>query len=251
MIDIANHRFTDVAGRTREAYNDYNALMTDRARMQAGSALSGGDYRGAANALYGSGDVLTGLRVTESGQQQEAKAAETKRANEKLMWDTFGEVASRLMTIYERNPEAVVEQFDALTPRLQQVGETPGEIAQTRARLLADPENTLVSLGAAAAQKIKTYGDSRGGVYAVDEAALGRDFNAPDAVRTLREPYRDPLDEELKQARIEATRAQVGQRKAAAEKSRRTGGGSGGGTAKRSASEMSDAELMAIVKGGK
>ena len=250
MINIADYFKADPDAFKR-GYDRVNALQADRARMQAGSALSGGDYRGAANALYGSGDVTGGLRVTESGQQRDAKAAELKREQEEAFWKTTGDIAGRLMNVYRNNPAAVVEQFDALAPRLQQLGETPDEIAQTRAQLVADPESVLIRLGAAAEQKIKTYGDSRGGVYVVDEAALGRDFNAPDAVRTLREPYRDPLDEELKQARIEATRAQVGQREAAAEKSRRTGGGGGGGTAKRSASEMSDAELMAIVKGGK
>lgn len=153
MIDIANHRFTDVAGRAREAYNDYNALMTDRARMQAGSALSGGDYRGAANALYGSGDVTTGLRVTESGQQ----AAKLKREQEEAFWKTTGDIAGRLMNVYRNNPTAVVEQFDALAPRLQQLGEAPDEIAQTRQRLLADPETTLMALGAAAQSKDEGY----------------------------------------------------------------------------------------------
>lgn len=156
MIDIANHRFTDVAGRTREAYNDYNALMTDRARMQAGSALSGGDYRGAANALYGSGDVLTGLRVTESSQQRDAKAAELKREQEDEAWKFTGEVAGNLMNALQAgaSKEQVINAFDGFASRYEQLGVPADQVAATRDRLLSDPQGTLMALGAGAAKKL-------------------------------------------------------------------------------------------------
>lgn len=156
MIDIANHRFTDVAGRTREAYNDYNALMTDRARMQAGSALSGGDYRGAANALYGSGDVLTGLRVTESGQQRDAKAAELKRKQEDEAWKFTGEVAGNLMNALQAgaSKEQLINAFDGFASRYEQLGVPADQVAATRDRLLSDPQGTLMALGAGAAKKL-------------------------------------------------------------------------------------------------
>lgn len=156
MIDIANHRFTDVAGRTREAYNDYNALMTDRARMQAGSALSGGDYRGAANALYGSGDVMNGLRVTEFGQQRDAQAAKLKRTQEDEAWKFTGEVAGNLMNALQAgaSKEQLINAFDGFASRYEQLGVPADQVAATRDRLFSDPQGTLMALGAGAAKKL-------------------------------------------------------------------------------------------------
>lgn len=250
MVDIANFRFTNVADRARSAYDDVNALRQDQARLRAGNALKGGDFQGAAGELFGAGDTEEGARLAHYGTQRDALQLQQQRVNEKLSWETFGEVADRLINVYRANPQAVGSAFDQMAGRLAEVGETPEEIAQMRERLMADPESTLYALGAAAQQKIKTYGDSRGGVYAVDEGALASNFQDPNAVRTLREPTIDPLDAELKQARIDSTRAQVGQRNAAAAKANRTPAG-GGGSSKRTAQEMSDAELMAIAKGGK
>lgn len=231
MVNVADYFRADPEAFDR-GYQRVNALQADRARMQAGNALTQGNYQGAASALFNAGDVDAGARVAYYGQRRDNDAAEQKRAQEKASWEAIGEVAGRLMNVYRSNPQAVGPAFDQLSQRLIQVGETPEEIAQTRAQLLADPENTLMALGAAVEQKVKTFGDSRGGVYAVDEAALGRNFSDQNAIRTLREPHVDPLDEELKRAKIEATKAQERQRDASAAKSRRTGGGKGGGGSK-------------------
>ncbi len=231
MADIANFRFTNVAGRSRDAYDDYNALREDQARMRAGNALMGGDYQGAAGMLFGAGDTEEGARLAHYGTQRDALQLQQKQAGEKLAWETFGDVAGRLINVYRKDPADLPAAFDAIAGRLQQVGETPEEIAETRARILADPEAQLYALGAAAEDRVKAF-NTPDGIVGVDTGALQSGLDAPGTTKLLYENKRDPLEDELMRAKIDATKSLGGQRDASAAKARRSPAPKSGGGAK-------------------
>lgn len=157
MVEIANFRFNDPGRAFDEGYGRVNALRTDRARVTAGNALSGGDYGGAANALYGAGELEAGSRVQGMGESRQAAATKATKDREKEVLDFTGEMAGRLSTILDESkddPNAAVGAFDTFfAPRLMQMGETPDEIAQVRQQLAGNARQTLLALGAGAAKQ--------------------------------------------------------------------------------------------------
>lgn len=157
MVDIASFRFNDPGRAFDDGYGRVNALRTDRARLTAGNALTGGDYGGAANAFYGAGELEAGSRVQGMGETRQAAAAKATKDREKEVLDFTGEMAGRLSTILDENkddPTAAVGAFDTFfAPRLMQMGETPEEIAQVRQQLAGNARQTLLALGAGAAKQ--------------------------------------------------------------------------------------------------
>lgn len=152
------YHFTDVGERFDRSYGRVNALREDIARTDAGNALTGGDYRGAANALYGAGMLGAGTNVQAIGEGREAMAAKAAKQREDEATAYWAEAAGRLSTIADDakdDPTAVVGAFDTFfAPKLQELGETPEEIAQVRDLLGRDPRRTLMALGAGAAKKL-------------------------------------------------------------------------------------------------
>lgn len=157
MVDIAGYRFPNVAARAREAYDGVNAMRTDRARMDAGNALAGGDYGSAASALYGAGDLGGGAQVQAMGQRKQAAAAKAEKDQQGEVVALTGEMAGRLSTILEGakgDPGAALNAFDSFfAPRFRQLGESEEEIGQIRQHLGANPRETLIALGAGAAKE--------------------------------------------------------------------------------------------------
>lgn len=151
------YHFTDVGERFDRAYGRTNALREDIARSDAGNALTQGDYRGASNALYGAGMLGAGANVQAIGEGREAMAAKAAKQREDDATALWGETAGRLSTIADDakdDPTAVVGAFDTFfAPKLQELGETPEEIAQVRELLGRDPRRTLMALGAGAAKQ--------------------------------------------------------------------------------------------------
>lgn len=140
------------------AYERVNALAADQARVRAGNALSGGDYRGAAGELFRSGDVDGGARLAYYGDRREADQRQASADREKAATEAWGQAAERLSRILDESkddPNAVLGAFDTyFSPRLQSLGETPDEIAQVRGMLQQSPRQALLALGAGAAKKL-------------------------------------------------------------------------------------------------
>jgi hypothetical protein len=227
MVDIANHFRVDPNAFER-GYDRVNALQQDQARLRAGNALTGGNYQAAAGELFGAGDTEEGARLAHYGTQRDALQLQQTQNQEKLAWETIGDVAGQLMNVYRRNPEKVGSAFDAVAGRLAEVGETPEEIAQTRVRLLADPEGTLLALGAAAEDRFKAF-NTADGLVGLDTQALQGGLDTPGTTKLLYENKRDPLEDELMRAKIDATKSLGGQRDASAAKARRSPAPKGGG----------------------
>lgn len=196
-----------------------NALRT------AGQAYAGGDNTTGRNALLGSG-MLNEVVAMDTSQARQAEAArETEEAMMARKKATLLAAADGLLRLPE---DQRAQAFSTrISPYLQQNG--MGDIVQMiTPEVLSDGElqSFIVSMGGQV-QKPETF-NTRTGVVERDPYT-----------GAYREGYaveRDPLEQELVQARIAATRAQVGQREAAAAKSRRPPAGrSSGGSASRSA----------------
>lgn len=189
MVDIANYRFNDPGRAFDEGYGRVNALRTDRARMTAGNALSGGDYGGAANALYSAGELEAGSRVQGMGESRQAAAAKATKDRETEVLDFTGEMAGRLSTILDESqddPNAAVGAFDTFfAPRLMQMGETPDEIAQVRQQLAGNARQTLLALGAGAAKALGYDTSVVGEELFVVDKATGKLVNRFRGARTV------------------------------------------------------------------
>ena len=59
-----------------------DGIFTQRAQRQAGRALQGGNYNQAADALFGNGDVRSGLALQQVGQEQAAQQEAQNRARQ-------------------------------------------------------------------------------------------------------------------------------------------------------------------------
>lgn len=172
-----------------QGYGLGNALRGDVARSRAGSALVSGDYAGGANALLTNGDIESGLRVQEYGARQQAsvKAAEKATEEEGLKFTT--EIAGRLAEVHRASNDvnATLAAFDQVAPQLQKY-DSPDEIAQLRQRIAADPDNTLLMLGAGAAKKAGLEIRNVGEEVLVIDPSDGHIVNRYRGARTLNIP---------------------------------------------------------------
>lgn len=222
MTEIDPYAGTNALGR---GFNLAQGMDQSRARRQAGTALAGGDRAGARNALGGAGMLaeVEALDANDRRARQEQTQAE-QQAREQMQ-----QFLLRGATALRRAPEAQRgEVYQMLRPTLAQI--YPADVMQQidRAPLTDESlDSLLASLGA----ETQRFNTSR----AVVEVGPGGN------VRTLYETPRDPLDEEYRQAQIDATRALVPQRQAATAASNaraarsRVGGGSSGGSARPAA----------------
>lgn len=102
-------------------------VANTRAQRQAGSALAGGDYRGASNALLQNGDLQGGLRVRGVGQEQAAaEQAQAQAAEAEQI--AFTKQAVKALS-ESQNPLA---DFDAMVPAFRQLGTDDAQIGQLR-----------------------------------------------------------------------------------------------------------------------
>jgi len=155
MINVADYYRPDPNAFER-GFARGNALRERRARLEAGNALSGGDYGAAANALYGAGEIELGSQVAGAGEQRQAAAAKAVEDREAEVLKLTSDMAGRLSAIADesKDPQAVVSNFERFfVPRLRALGETDEEIAQVRQGLMDQPRETLLVLGASAAKQ--------------------------------------------------------------------------------------------------
>lgn len=160
MTDIASFQFKDPLASFNEGVNTGNALQNRVATVRAGNALAGGDFQGAADDLYRSGQIPQGATVAAAGQAQQDRALKF----------TVGAV-TRLQDVHRSTGDVnrTLAAFDALTPQFKAVaGETDEDLAQIRQHIAADPEGTLTALGAGAAKQYQSIQGKDGGIYAFD-----------------------------------------------------------------------------------
>lgn len=161
MVDVANFRFNNPLEEVQRGRDFGNALRQDGAQLRAGNALRIGDYNGASGELYGAGMLKEGASVQNLGQQ---------RRDDLLKFTA--DAAGRLSDLHASTGDInqTLSAFDQMAPQFQKFGETPDEIADLRSKLAADPESTLVALGAGAAKSagLEIVRGSDGSYAAVD-----------------------------------------------------------------------------------
>lgn len=164
MVDIANFRFTDVADRSRNAYEDLNTVRQDIAGRRAGNALQQGDYRGAAGELYGAGMLDAGQELERRKATQDTNAAKSADERELALYKHTADVADRLYGVYSQfkgdpaKAQAELDRaFQMLAPSFERLGEKPEDIAQLREAMLSNPETNLQLLGATARKEAEAF----------------------------------------------------------------------------------------------
>lgn len=206
-----------------------------RARRNAGNALSGGQPDLAAAALNEVGLLDEGQGVTNevTRQQASAQALAEKERKEKLAW--IGQGTASLLQIPAAERQQVYEA--SIRPTLQAMG-----FDEETLKALDSADKTDANLRALAT----AVGQEVEGVAANDRAGPNGSILRPDvngAYAPAYTPPVDPLEQELMRARIEATRAQVGQREASAERARRPAAPRGGSRSPAASRTYSASEI--------
>lgn len=213
---MAGFNAFDTFNSARQAsYDGLNQVRQDRGRMQAGQALQAGDYKGAAGALYGAGDLQAGMQVQQGQEHQQDRQMEMAQQQQKLAAQQAAQKAEQMkrmaLALRDVPPEQRAQVFQTqVGPALIQLGMKPEDLNG------AEDHLDDASLGVFAGEmdkQIQAMNLGNGGLATFN--------NRTGEVNVVREPYRDPLKQELTQAQIEATRAQVGQRQASAYASRK------------------------------
>lgn len=179
-----------------QGYGLGNALRDDVTRSRAGAAIAGGDISGGANALLANGNIESGLRVQDYGQRQQASAVAAKNAAEQEGLKFTADVAGRLAEVHRSSKDVntTLAQFDAIAPQLAKY-DTPDEIATLRQQIAADPDNTLLMLGAGAAKKAGLEVRNVGDEVLVIDPSDGRVVNRYRGARTINVGEGDALYE--------------------------------------------------------
>lgn len=154
MVDIAGHQFPDFGERFDRGYKRAQGFRQDDATYRAGNALRQGDYAGAAGALYDEGMLEQGARVAATGQQQQDRVANREKAKQEAGAKFLLDAASRLSEYHHqvKDPAKTLAAFDYMAPQLAEY-DTPEEVASLRQRFEADPDGTLILMGAGAAKE--------------------------------------------------------------------------------------------------
>lgn len=149
MVEIANFRFDDPSAAFDRGYSRVNDIRLDRAGRQAGSALATGNYQGAANTLYGAGDLANGSRVQAAGEARAEQKRQQDLAARTALLKFTGEAFQNLALVHQQSNGDVNQlgaAYDLLAPQFARMGEPPEEIAKVRAALIANPAATLTAL---------------------------------------------------------------------------------------------------------
>jgi hypothetical protein len=105
-------------------------MQSQRTRRQAGNALAGGDYEGAANALFQGGELQSG--VTVQNAHLERQAADKEQQKTALL-----AVATGVRAV-QGDPTVRRQHLNAIAPRLTAFGVTPEMIQSIRDEDLTD-----------------------------------------------------------------------------------------------------------------
>lgn len=133
------------------AYTGLQAISdkerADATNQRAGNALAGGDYTGAANALYRSGDLQSGMTVTNAGQAQ----GDAKRKREA---DGALKLANGMDAMLKggADPQAAWSAAQQYAPML---GVDPAELAQLKPHYDQDPQAFISIIGQHAQDELK------------------------------------------------------------------------------------------------
>lgn len=165
-----------------ESYNQAaNALQGNydqRARVQAGSALAGGDYDGAQNALNKAGMIDEGQKIAAQRANEQYRTAqvdnqkadnERAAAKQKLEW--LGRATQGLRTVPQEQRQAVLHNL--LMPTLQTMGFPPEALAELSQAQLTDQElDAFTQSVGGELQKYQIMSTQNGGVVAVNPHTL-------------------------------------------------------------------------------
>lgn len=167
-----------------------NSFATQLGQRQAGRALAQGDYASAMSSLFNSGDIGGGVQV--QGLQQAAEQRQRSRQAEDgtRRLGVYKQVTSALRPLVGRGSEAVVAEFDRLSPILLATGATPEDIAPYREALATDAAGTVSTIDAAINKAEWQLRDGGAGdVVAVNPGTLETKlvYDAPD--RPISTPY--------------------------------------------------------------
>lgn len=219
--------------RMRQAgFDELQGFKEQRARNQAGQALSQGDYQGGAGALYQGGLIDQGQQVEKAQTERQDHEREVQLKQQEMQGKALIRITQALKNVPQGSRAAKLRE---IAPVFQQVGIDPTPFMGLSEQQLDNP--SLDAFSGEVVNHIKLFSTS-GGVVAIDQEALQRNMQDPNAAHVV---YQDPWAGELKQAQIEATRARAdasyGSADAAharADRARRTpigraGGGGGGG----------------------
>lgn len=152
-------------GEAARAEEQQNALLG--ARQQAGTALSGGDYGGASNALFQGGDLQGGLSVMGAQQDQQAAQRALSLADDARAKSEVLGFAQGLLRLPEDQWGPTFST--QIAPRLSQMGIPQEAIAQAAADGLTrqEVEFFIASLGGEVAAPRYLQG-SRGALDVID-----------------------------------------------------------------------------------
>jgi hypothetical protein len=184
---VQAYRTDDPWSGVAKGYGLGNALRGDVVRSRAGSAIAGGDYTGGANALLTNGDIGEGLRVQDYGQRQQVNAANARKATEAEGLKFTSELAGRLAEVHRSSKDVAktLAAFDQVAPQLARY-DTPDEIAALRQQIAADPDNTLLMLGAGAAKQLGYDVQGSGDEVLVIDKSTGKLVNRYRGSRTTK-----------------------------------------------------------------
>lgn len=187
----------------QNAFDTADRFRTMRASRQAGNALAQGDYGAASSALYGSGMLNEGLQVQRYGQQELERQAEAERQAQSDAAKAEAEKAKAAYELAERLSTVPKGQrlaaFRGMQSFLQKAGVTPQEFAEATEEDFSDER---LAWARKEAEKQLELVKASDGSYSVVDMSTGTRVGGY-------ERPRDPLDEELKRARIGLVGAQT------------------------------------------
>lgn len=208
------------------AYGQAQRSVDQRARMQAGQQLQGGNPQAAAGALYGAGMLDEGQQIegaaqvqdmrAQAQQNQQAQQAEAQQAEQaKAKGEALIKISQALKSVPAGQRMGALQR---LTPVFSQIGMDPSVFQGLGEQDLTDQALDMFS---GEVQNQLKFFNTASGIVAVNERE-----------GTATPIYQDPLAQELKRAQIGATQARAGASSASAEAARaraaktRSGGGS-------------------------
>jgi len=116
----------DFLGGVQSGQDWVKGLYQDRAQVQAGRALQGGNFGAASGALLGAGDLQGGLALRQRGQQEQVAQQAQVTADQARLADFTLKAARALKSV---PPEQRGQAYSDLAPTLQMLGQSPQEIA--------------------------------------------------------------------------------------------------------------------------
>lgn len=141
------------AGQKRN--EDFQNAFNQGVQQKAGNALAGGDYTGAQNALYRSGQIEQGHQVGQYQQQQRDVQQAQQDRERKQHAEVILKATDAIRRYAQMKPDASpTEAFDAVAPLLGQITD-PQALAHIRQQFAQDPQSVLAMAENAAREELK------------------------------------------------------------------------------------------------